>query len=224
MINELYLKPSYSYNIDYFNLCRVLHPNKYEINFDTIENITEDISTEIKNFIAMIENKIILHLQDKKVLESFELLQIVETSQCIIKYVFCKQIEAFSYFNLNKDIIFKFMSLLLIVLESIIGIHYADLTNIHENSSERDKFLEFITHDTSIQLNVDINSIESPYVNLHEIKKYRITEVLTDIFKHIKSKDCKDESIKKPNNNTNSMLLYRNIKSDKNKAISVSYN
>ena len=115
MIDYLYLKQNDNL-IQYFNLCR-------KINIDSVQNINnKDQKDHFDEEVLKIKENVQSHLEStiiKNELHSNVTLQLIETCHYILRYVYFKQIQFKNYYHLDFTIIFKFISLLLIVLEKL---------------------------------------------------------------------------------------------------------
>lgn len=115
-------------------------------------NISHIIESEVFKIIKNIEHKLKNHIQGTKLLTIGFLNKISETCLFIIRYVYSKQIEHGVYHTINKSVIFSYMSLLLIILESTI---HKDLTekDIDEDKEDLYKILNLEEFDRKSAFN-----------------------------------------------------------------------
>ena len=179
IINYLYLK-KLPVNLDYYNLCRILTPDiidkRYSIikNIDILDsnnstnlsyndkciylrnnqdiNIIDIINYDILVIINNIEKILISHIKGEKILSLNLLDKLTETCLFIVKYVYSKQIENCKHYAINKSVIYKYLSLLLIVFESL-----TKSTTI-TNDNFKDSFYKMLNTNISIENNLLINN------------------------------------------------------------------
>ncbi len=114
MVDSLYLKQNENL-IQNMKLCRVIDNDKFPRFNEYIENFDNEVDEIKENITKQIEKIINDHS-----LESPVTLQLIETCHYILKYIYVGQIKQKTYFVLNqKTTIFKFISLLLKVLEKL---------------------------------------------------------------------------------------------------------
>jgi hypothetical protein len=186
IINYLHLKTRDTYILS-VNLCRKVsdydESMKNEFKYDSLslENV---VDIEVVKIIRTIEDKLRAHITEKKILSANFLLQLIETCQYIIRHIYIKHLEKKIPLKLKDSTICKFVSLMIIILENLLGISHHKSVRPDNSSNNSRKEVENRDTEKLIQilqgdkLGVDANPLQSPYLKLFEgLKKDYLTTV-----------------------------------------------